>query len=285
MLRLIPFALLGLTMGACLRLADEPKFNCDVDSDCPSGDRCSSWVGKCVARDGCYAKDDCAGGQFCFVEDYDPYGYTKTLGTCKVEECDPYIGGACGAYRCDLETHSCNTACTSQDECEPGATCRSEGRCANFCNGIQDCEEGEWCADSFCEPSPCRTLECGPYACSNQTGQCKTQCTRDGDCAADASCTGSAATPGICRVPTCSEGCGNYACGVDSVTCLGSCKSDGDCIKGSSCVANECRVPCVDDTPCGNYTCAQSGVCKMRCNVTAYDCREGYTCNDSKCVR
>jgi hypothetical protein len=254
----------GKEVGVCL-----PK--CQSDADCPTGRRCDTQGGTCVAR-----------------------GSKKTGAACSSDA--PCNGGLClkgdtfnGGY--------CSAHCGDQfSACEPGSFCvATDGNpvCLAQCDGDGDCRgnEGYKCRQiathkdkdhndvpvKVCVPRCQSNDECADgQHCDVQSGDCVDGvgdpnplgafCSGDGDCA-----TGSCVHADGWPNGYCTSGCqGNDDCdgGVCGNTpngagCLAACQGDLDCRSGYICLGGGCVGRCHDDSACGDgLTCnTRTGRC------------------------
>jgi len=166
----------------CVRLEEPDGFWCDIDSVCPSGQRCKE--GKCSSRDTCTSTIDCfsenkrceAGlcvPSECFGKPKACGNFACDDGICR-KSCTLWTSGCAEGFYCTAETGGqCapklieNAACEAWDQCAWGLKCCGpQGRavCAKYCGAVGDgctvspCDSGYCCAQGggrYCGAGPC----------------------------------------------------------------------------------------------------------------------------------
>ena len=182
--------LLGLLAPACLRLSEPDSFNCVNAADCLADERCSN-ESICVPKDSCEAQSDCDASETC-----DSY-------KCVAGQCYEGHEATCGTFRCRYFSKHCNSACTSENECQDGNSCK-DGACVPSPNLAND--------------QPCsQNAECQSRACCGAEGHkaCKQSCPGDigescgypdnkaclvGSCFGDSFCSITCSVDSDCRV-------------------------------------------------------------------------------------
>ncbi|MCA9563035.1 MAG: PPC domain-containing protein [Myxococcales bacterium] len=209
-------ALLAFTALICVSCGEDPDpepevTRCVTSQDCEEGLSCRE--GACVDPPYCLS----------------------------IEECE--VGEACVFNACVYD----ETVCTSDEQCEDGLVC-VEGGCRPGCRVNEQCEEEEFCTESFsCERYPCSEVPCGEgYECNTETDQCDLL-----------PCNGGCEDPLQCReeddrcvecldVDECDIG---QACNEDGECLAVGCEEHDDCPNGTFCIDELCQRPpdCTDD--------------------------------------
>lgn len=224
---------------------------CVEDGDCPDGASCQTLAGErtcwpevatCELLKGCNPNS----GQPCETDEDCTEGEDQvcdqTQGHCvaRVPTC-PY------GMVCSSETHQCEAACVTDDDCYASdATCDPETnpcRCTNnecvqvfLCTQDSDCESGRLCV-----------IEPG-----QTEGECRPDC--DGD---DSLCP---------QGMLCSDRGARYEC-------VPGCRGHDDCTVSENCVAGNCR----SESPSGRQHCQMPEVCDL-CEGCESDAEGGHTC-------
>jgi hypothetical protein len=154
-------------------------------------------------------------------------------------------GADCAGWLCDGTTDACPAACSSDDSCSSGYTCK-KGSCTAQsqglpCTGAADCQSG------FCVQGVC----------------CNSACT--GDCSACSVALG-AAEDGVCANVAGAGNCGAYLCNGSRASCPTDCASDDACTNAAVCTDGRCA--------CRYGYCAKTGECLS----------PGECCTDSDCI-
>ncbi|RMG10732.1 MAG: hypothetical protein D6729_19115 [Deltaproteobacteria bacterium] len=199
---------------------------CSTDADCPDQATCQSRGGTqtcwpaaatCESLSGCNPDtlQSCTADAEC------------TEGSDQV--CD-VVQGACVARKrtcpfgqvCDKDTHTCTSACTTDEECALDPDCENTVcRCTNNqCVPVAVCK-----SRSECQPGQVCVIPPG-----QSEGECRPSCTSDDQCPLGTAC----ADP---------DGGGNR--------CVATCSSDADCALSENCSAARCVPGCQANEVCG----------------------------------
>lgn len=233
---------------------------CDVNSDCATGEICS--LGECIPDVSCSTTADCDAGQICAGDTCVPQDSCRTNGDCPTGAyCEDAV--CVGSTECtgDAQCTTANFWCDFRSTCVPhGPTeCRAAGDCVT---GSQLCIENE-CVDVG---ETC-TLdrECpGGQVCLN--AECTVVCATTDDCAAGDVCIGS-----FCRPQE-------------------DCSTSDDCDAGSHCVSARCLPDCRGSDTCDDAaaSCEADGFCRPTwepepfCTMDS-DCASGRVCREGVC--
>ncbi len=259
------------------KCVEKKQTGCQNDSDCTSPmPKCDSATGKCKAE--CSLNSECPTGQVC------------TSGSCKPgssPECvwdkDCGAGKVCREQKC---TDDAQKECYSDKDCEnkPLRYCANNNTCAWECKVDTDCGTGRRCVDKACKVSG----ECATdNDCSLPTGKCDTNSRTCVACLADGDCP----TGKVCKQQQCEDkpGCtgdGDCAspkgkCETSSGQCF-ECLANSDCPTGEVCESKSCKAKAVGCNPaCQNGEfCFVDEKCIPEwktCKEVA-DCQTGETC-------
>lgn len=230
----------------------EPVPDCEVDADCPPGDRCNAARGTCFTPGGCAISGEC------------PVGYLCRDGACRPSGEDP-SQGCRGPGDCE-EGLACRFGVCVPDRCEGDGDCPGNQRCVlgecfsgNLpippgCQVEADCGVDEQCVLGICLPRQCRrTRDCA----SGET------CIRGfcapfdlpipipiDECITDRDCRGlfGRCVAGIClpNLPFLPDGCERDSDCSDRQVCLANlcvdaqCRTRADCPSGQDCLFGFC---------------------------------------------
>lgn len=260
---------------------------CATDTDCPSGDFCSSNQVCLPSNDAststCSTPTDCPTGQNCGTDGQChagdcsstgcPSGYACTLSNgvaqCVANNPVPDSGPPDAAP--DANNFS---GCTSDPACADagaGYVCL-DGQCvapANQCFDATQCPNSEQCVQGVCTPSCSGTQPCPTgYSCDTSKGVCTGNPTPCGTMA----CTGNTTCVDQHCVAPCGPG-STCAAGLICVDngCIPSqkpqfiCNVEGQqdaCASGSICLHHNCYIACSPDAGNACATAAQFNICK-----------------------
>lgn len=256
-------------MPTCEIATGKCKAECELNSQCPSGQVCTNGVCKPGASPECVWDKDCGAGKVCREQkcvadankecygDQDcenkPLRYCATNNTCAWEckaDSDCGVGRRCIDHACKVSGE-----CSSDEDCSlPTGKCDTAQRKCVACLSNQDCPSNKVCNQQRCEDKPgCASDQ----DCTAPTGKCETSSGQCFECLADTDC------------PT-GEACDNKSCKAKSKGCNPACQS------GSFCFVDEKCIPewksCKEDKDCATgQVCLDPGagsVCLTLCDPT-----------------
>lgn len=144
---------------------------CSSDSDCATGEVCSS-DSACEAVVACTSDEDCSEGSVCSSES------TCTESVECTSDADCSSGNVCSADGvCEEE----GVECTSDADCSSGNVCSSDGACVESveCTSDDDCSDGEVCSDGACVAEEVSVACTTDTDCDTDVGEI---CSADGTC-------------------------------------------------------------------------------------------------------
>lgn len=183
------------------------------------------------------------------------------------------------------ESRSVKIQCSSDNQCDVGSYCNSDGTCSIInCTSDSDCYGSQSCLNGYCIEKICSTQK----DCSSGEMCIDGECIPSGSaCSTTLDCNNGAipCVNGICSMCSTNSDCKNGYC--SNGACVNNC--DNACGSGQVCVKNTIEV-CCDNTggDCGNHCTSQgTGNCKF-CVNSMLTCKQGETfatCTaDSDCV-
>jgi MYXO-CTERM domain-containing protein len=285
-----PFACDGTDSGC--------PTSCTSDSECISGDYCSS-AGTCLPRESggtCTTGDQCSSG-FCVAGTCCNSSCTGACQTCSSGTCQAQTLGqpgtpSCAPYACDGNDGVCPTSCASDENCASTYYC-SGGACVSQVTNGMTCTANDQCQSNNCAAGSCAGSTTNGNPCT-LTDQCASGYCVGGTCC-NAPCTGAcnACGSGTCDpvnaggqgAPTCSP----FVCDGTDVTCPATCTSNGNCISGDYCNSSG---QCVTQLSTG-YSCSSAGQCLSNncvggvCTAVqgiGTSCSVGDQCESGNCV-
>lgn len=225
---------------------------CADDEDCPSGTWCNLDVPRGRCDPGCRTNSDCPPEQqYCVVAQHRCTDCPECPWPC--DDGSPQPDDRCPAGRyCDETSRTCLLECVTDEDCEAGHVCCSDGAqlcrhrmCVPACQeeGLYTCPEGYFCRES---------------------GHCQRGCRNDRECAA------------------------YQICDEATATCLAGCRDDQGCPAGSYCLTAErrCEAGCRDDAECRtespHLSCLAHQCLPTPCTLAGGQCPAGYYCDGER---
>jgi hypothetical protein len=240
----LSLALIGLvSTNGCGQKSTAPG-GCEVNGDCPAGDRCVD--GECKSG-ACSTDADCAdGGGVCTNESCTLPDAGADAGipqSCTLDsQCGP--GGQCIAGECITQDAGTGIGCTTNADCPGNETCVN-AQCIVSGGGTSGCASATDCATNP-NGTACLSGTCGcttPSDCPNATDVCvASQCT-PGTTGADAGTIGGGGggVGGICTSDSdCMGSPTNPVCDMSAGQCVPCTATENACPNGESCVTDTC---------------------------------------------
>ncbi len=257
---------------------------CSADAECGEAAICVS--SECI-EDGCRSRQGCAAGEVC----------SDTTNLCRPppdicgDDGDCSVGESCWP-----PTGECRTNCSTQDACNAGEYCGSQGQCRPNCTREADCLSDETCTGGRCQGLP----DCSDAAtCSGPlryrdplTCDC-VECLEDQQCAVGAGevCTGANECL-FCQLQADDVDCASRGL-FERQDCCVECRTDTDCGSDAPfCSNGRCAEvepqQCVADEECADGAVCDRGSCEPAASFTACerqsDCPDGEACfPDERC--